>query len=113
MNINIAIRRQGQFILGDLIPLGEVGVEIIFSGKLTVRGNPAASGQGRAQSKLQDLLVENGQASGQARAYRAGEGVGLAPEEGGAGTENFALGQKLSMNLQADDRFIFHKVLRS
>jgi hypothetical protein len=112
LDVNVPIRGQGKLILGDLVSLGEVGVEIVFSGKLTVRGNPAVSGQGSSQGILQDRPVENWQASGKACTHRAGKGIGLVTKEGRAVAEDLALGQELGMNLQTDDGFIIHSRLR-
>ena len=95
-------------ILGDLVPLGEVGVEIVLPGEEALPVDPAVGRQGHLHHELHDLLVEDGQNPGHPEADGAGVGVGRRPELRGAAAEDLRLREELGMDLQPDDRFIFH-----
>jgi len=113
LDFHAPLGRQGKLVLGDLVSFGKVRVEVVFPGKLAERRDAAFGRQRGADRILDHFLIEERDASGEAGADRAGMGVGFPPEEGGTAAENFAAGQKLGVNLQADDRFIFHEILPS
>jgi hypothetical protein len=113
LDFHISLRCQGEFVLGDLVSLGKIRVEIVFSGELAVRCNSTVGGQSGAYRILYHFLVEDRETPREAGTHRAGVSVRLCPEEGGTPAKNLALGQKLGMNFKADYRFIFHGPLRS
>jgi hypothetical protein len=113
LDLHVPVRGQGEFILGNLVTLGKVRVKVIFPGELAVGGNLAVRGQRGAHRKFNDLLIEDRKTSGEPGANRAGVSIGLGSEESGTTAEDLTSGQKLGVNFQADDRFIFHDRLRS
>ena len=95
------------FELGDLVALGEVGVEVVLAGKDRALGDGAVGGQAGHDREFDDLLVQHRQSAGEAEADRAGLGIRLAAEAGGTAAEDLGLGLELDMDFQADDDFIF------
>ena len=54
----------GQIELGDLVGLGQIGVEVVFPVEPAVPGDGAAQGQGGPDGVLHHLPVEHGQRPG-------------------------------------------------
>ena len=94
--------------LRNLIPLRQVGVEIILARKPVRGGDHAAHGEAGAHGQLDRLTVEHGQHAGQTEANRAGLVVRVGLKRGGARAEQLAGGQQLGVHFQADDAFIVH-----
>ena len=113
IDVQVALDGDGQFVLGYLVSLGQVGIEVVFAGKPAVRRNGAVGGQGHAQGVVHDLAVEYRQHPGHAQADRADMGVGGGAELGGAAAEDFGGGFQLGMDFQSDDGFELHGVFRS
>ncbi len=105
-----ALDRQRQFILRDLIPLGEVRVEIILAREHADRRYPAPKGRGHQQRQVHRPFVYHRQAAGHSQADRAGGGVRLG--QGGidhrAAAEHLRAGAQFRVHFQADNRFPFH-----
>jgi hypothetical protein len=51
---------KGPFVLGDLISFGEIGIEIVFSGKSSMGVNGAAQGQPGTDGVFHRLFVQYG-----------------------------------------------------
>lgn len=66
-------------------------------------------GQGHFHGEFHDAAVEHRKDAGHSEAHGAGVSVGSGTEGRGTPAENLAPGEELSMNLQADDGFVFHK----
>ena len=108
LDIQMAVFRQGQLVLGDLVALGQVGVKIVFPGKDRLRIDPAVGGQGHLQGVLHRLLVQHRQRPGHPQADLADLGVGRRPEGGGAAAKDLAGGEQMGMDFQPDDGLVFH-----
>ena len=91
-DIHAAVFGKRQFILGNLVSLGQVGIKVVFARKPAVGDNPAVGGQGHPQGIFHDFSVQHRQHPRHAQAYRAGMGVGRGPEFRRAAAENFASG---------------------
>jgi hypothetical protein len=111
LDFHKALRCQREFVLRDLVSLGKVRVEIVFSGELAVRCNPTMGGQSGPYRILNHFPVKDRETPREPGTHRAGVGVRLCSEEGGTPAKNFAPRQKLGMNLKAHYRFIFHIAL--
>ena len=104
----LAVADDGEIELGDLVGLGEVGVEVVLPVEPAGPGDLPVQGQAHLHGVLQHLLVDHRQGAGHAHAHRAAVGVGGAAELGGAGAEDLGLGGELHVGLQTDDSFPGH-----
>jgi hypothetical protein len=93
--------------LGDLVALGEVGIEIIFAGEAGVFVDGAVEGERGAAGHFDDALIQHRKRAGEAEADGAGVGVGGVAEAGGAGAEDFCFGEELGVDFEADDGLVF------
>jgi len=107
-DVQMAVLRQGQFVLGNLVALGEIGIEIILPGKNRFFIDPAVGGQGHFQGEIHGLAVQDRQSPGHPQADLADLGVGRGSEMGGAAAENLAGGQEFGVDFQPDNRFVCH-----
>ena len=105
-DVEVAVLADRQFELGDLVPLGEVGIEVVLAGEDRARRDRAVGGQPGHDRVFDHLAVEDRQGSRQPQADRAGLGVGGVAEAGRAAAEDLAGGGQLDVDLQADDGFI-------
>jgi hypothetical protein len=96
----------GDFKLADLVALGQVGVEIIFTRKDAALGDVRTQRQAQLNGTLDRALVHHWQGAGQGQIHRASLGVGLCAKRGSGAAENFALRGKLCVGLEADDDFV-------
>jgi len=110
LNLNFAVFGNRQFELRNLISLGQVGIEVIFSGKLIALVDSEIAGQRQLDGVMDNLPVQHGQGPGHAETDRAGMGIGRRAECGGAAAENFTLSLHLGMDFQADYSFKFHDI---
>jgi hypothetical protein len=98
---------EGLIELGDLVALGQVGVEVIFAGEDGAFPDLAVEGERGEGGEFDGALVENGERSGEAEADRADVGVGRSAEFVGAAAEGLGLGEELDVDLETDDRLVF------
>src|SRR5262249_7448479 len=94
--------REGLVILRDLVALGKVGVEIVFSRENRSLVDAAAQRHSSERGKLNGAAIQNRHRTGQSQTHRAYVGVWLRAEGSRAGAENLARGQKLHVHLQPD-----------
>ncbi len=95
-------------VLGDLVPLGKIGVEVVLPGEVALPVEPAVGREGHPDHELHDLPVEHRQHPGHPEADGAGVGVGRRPELRRAAAEDLRIREELGVDLQPDDRFKFH-----
>ena len=107
-NIQRAVGDDGQFVLTDLVALGQVGVEIILAGEHRARRHRGLHGQAELGRHAHRFFIQHRQHTGQPQVHRAGLGIGLGAIRRGGTGEDFALGGELRVNLQPDDSFPFH-----
>ena len=88
-NIDISMFGKRLGILGNLIPFGEVRIEIVFPRKGAYLVNLTISRQCHFYCVLDDLPVQNGQDTGHTDAYGTGVGIGHGPKNSRAGAEYF------------------------
>ncbi len=108
LDVQSAVLTDGQLELGNLVALGQVGIEVVFAGEAVVPVQGGIRGQPQPDRKFHHPAVQNRQGSGHAQTDRAGMGVGRRAKLGGAGAEDLAVGLELGMHLQPDDGFKFH-----
>jgi len=109
-DVNKATHGQRELIHRNLIPLWEIRIEIILSGKKAIRSNSAGGRQTQFDCELHRLPVDHRKRAGLSGTHRTGLCIRFFPECGGTTTEYFRSGQELCMDFQADNRFIFHKI---
>ena len=97
--------------LGNLIVLGQVRIEVVFTVEFVVFLDIAVQRQASLDSEINNLLVQHRQCTGHTQANRAYMGVGQAAEGSGAAAECFSFGFQLGMNFQADNGNIFSHYL--
>jgi hypothetical protein len=95
-------------VLGNLVSLGEVGIEIIFPGENRFRRNGAPYRKSHPDRHGNGLAVDGGQRAGQPEADRTTVGVRRFPERHGTAAEQFCFCQKLGMHFEPRDHFVFH-----
>ena len=88
-DIDVTAQADGFIPLGDLVILGQVGIEIIFTVKFIEFLNVAVQSQTGADRKFNYPLVQHRQRARHAQADRAHMGIGFCAEFRGAGAECF------------------------
>ena len=101
---------QGLLVLGDLVTLGQVGVEIVLAGEDAGRINLTFERQGDPQGEFDGPPVNHGQCAGQPAADRADGRVGrrLRQVNDRAAAEHFGTGEQFGVDFQADDGLVGH-----
>ena len=113
LDVDITTSAYGQFVLANLIALGQIGIKIVFTSKDARRCDRAVGSQACFDCKLNDLFVEHRQNSRKSGAYRAGVLIRFATELGRTTAEDLRLCEQLGVNFESNDRFVFHKVRTS
>ena len=93
--------------MGNLIALGQVGIEIVLAVKLGKACDVAVESLSGNRSQLNISLAYAGHCTWQSKAYRTYAGVGHSTITIFACTECLCFCQKLSVNLTADYDFPF------
>ena len=107
VDLDPTIAAEGQLVHGDLVSLGQVGVKVVLAGKGRCLCNMAVEGQPDQDRLLHRPAVGDRQRPWKPQANRTDVGVGLSAENAGvAATEHLGPGQKLGMDLHADDGFV-------
>ncbi len=106
-DVDVAVLGEGLVELGDLIALGQVGVEVVFAGEDGAFADLAVESERGEGGELNGAAVEDGQRTGEAEADGADVGVGRRAEFVGAAAEGLGLGEELDVDLEADDGFVF------
>ncbi len=76
IDLQPAIRAEGQVILTDLVVLGQVGIVIILAVPFGKGGNPAIKGQRRLERELKGRPIHDRQDARHADTHRTGRRVG-------------------------------------
>jgi hypothetical protein len=88
-NINIAVLSDRQLIHADLIAFGQVWIKITLARPAARVGDLAVSGDGGANSELDDATIDDRQDAGKAGAHGAGVMVGGHAKFGRTATKIF------------------------
>ena len=110
-DINVTAQADRLIKLGNLIVLGQVRIEIVFTVKFVEFLNIAVQCQTCFNSEINNLLVQHRQSTRHTQAYRAYMGVRQTAEGSGAAAECFSFSFQLGMNFQADNGNIFSHYL--
>jgi hypothetical protein len=111
VDIEPPVAGQGEFVLGNLVTFGQVGIEVVLAGELAVGSDSAMGGEGHPESEFDHVAIQYGKHAGHTEAHRAGVGIGTCTEGRGTAAENLALREKLGVYFQSDDRFVCHEAL--
>jgi hypothetical protein len=100
---------KGAFILGDLIPFGQIGVKVVFASKSRMSVDRAIEGQTRTNGKFHGLFIQNRKRTrlaGTDRTYMTIRGFFITDQ---AITEELSLCFKLYMCFKADNDVVIHQ----
>ena len=112
INGQLTLLHDGQFVLADLIALGQIGIKIILAGKDRAAGDFGTDSQAEHCRHAHRLPVQHGQHARHPQIDGASLRIRLGAVSGGRPGENLALGGELGVDFQPDNRFPFHHVER-
>ncbi len=98
-----------QFVLGDLVALGQIGIEIVFAGEPRMLVDRAIEGKRGAHGHLDGALVQNGKRARKAEADGADVSVRRIAEPRGAAAEDLRFGEELDVDFKTDDGLVFRQ----
>jgi hypothetical protein len=93
-------------MLRDLVSFWEIGIEVIFPGKMIIPFNFAMTGQTHPDGELDGLAVEFGQRAGVSQGDRADMSIGFSAETGAVAAEKFRPGKQLRVHFEAHHYFV-------
>ena len=108
-HIDIAVLGERLVELGDLVALGQIGVEVVLAGEDGALADLAVECERGQRGELDGALVEDGQGSGQAEASGTDVGIRRGAEAVGAAAECLGLGEELDVDFESDDGFVFRE----
>ncbi len=103
-------RRQRQLVLRDLIPLGQIRVEVVFSGKNRLFVDRAVQCQGRLGGEIHGPPVQDRQSPGKPETDRADARVRGVPESRAAAAKNLRVREEPGVYFEPNDGFKSHEV---
>src|SRR5215510_3196301 len=95
-------------VLRDLIPLRQIRVKIVLSGKTAHTCNLPLHGQTRADGELYCLAIEHRQHPRHAETDRARLLIRIGLKHRRTGAKQFGFGQQLRVYLKANNTLVFH-----
>ena len=98
-----------QFVLRDLIALGQVRVEVILAGEAGMLVDRAVQRERSAHGHLHGAFVEHWQSTGEAETDGTDVGVWRIAEARRAAAKDLRPGEELDVDFQTDDRLIFRQ----
>ena len=98
-----------QFVLADLVTLGQVGVEVILAREDRAPRHAGVDCQPEFHRHAYRLGIEHGQHAGISQIDQVGLRVRRRPVGGGRAGEDLRAGQQLGMDLQPDDGLPLHQ----
>ena len=108
IQVNPPVFANRLFVLRDLIALGQVWIEIVFTRK-NIRGpNRTVQGQACSNGHFHGTFIDDWKRTWQSQANCAGLGIGRAAKFYPTPTKHFRLGSKLCMNFKTNDGFEVH-----
>jgi hypothetical protein len=108
-DIKVAVFSERQFVLRNLVALGEVGIEIVLAGEARALVHGAVERERGAHGHFDGALIENGKCAGEAEADGANVGVRRIAEARRAAAENLRFGEELNVDLEANDSLVFRQ----
>src|SRR5919199_5659633 len=105
-HVEVAAGADGGVVLGDLIPLRQVGVKVVLTRKHGPGRDFAIQSEPCHHPELDGLLVDDRQGARVPETDWAGVGVGLFTVGDPAGTEHLRLGGEMDVKLEPDDRLV-------
>ena len=94
-------------MLRYLVALGQVGVEIIFPGKIVFPNDLTVQSQAKLNSILDGLLIHHGQGARVSQGYGTDMGIGVIVKCRTIAAEQFALSKQLHVYFKTYDQFVF------
>ncbi len=110
---SVAAAAERLVVLGDLVALGQVGIEVVLAVEDRARRELGAEREADHQPEVHGARVGDGQAAGQPQADGAGARVGGLAEGELAAAEHLRRGRELDVDLQADDRLVLDGAARA
>src|SRR5690606_1963920 len=118
VDVEVTARANGLVIhrrsarLGDLVSLGQVGVEIVLARPHGTRLDVGAAGETQHDGTLHRPGVRNRQGSGEPEADGADQRVRFRAEFDAAAAEHLGVGGQLGMDFETDDDAVGHGEVR-
>lgn len=94
-------------MLAYLVAFGQVGVKIIFAGKIVVLFDTAIQCKAQPDSKFHCLLIHLWQSAGVRQSNRAYVGIGLAAKCSAVAAKQLAFCEQLGMHFKPDNCLVF------
>ena len=108
LDLYLAMLHHRQFVLADLVALGQVGIEIILAREHRTRRHRGLYRQAELGRHAHRFLIQYRQHPGQAQVHGAGLCVGRRAVGGGGAGEDLAIGGNLRVDLKPNYCFPFH-----
>uniref|UniRef100_E6PYF8 NAD-specific glutamate dehydrogenase n=1 Tax=mine drainage metagenome TaxID=410659 RepID=E6PYF8_9ZZZZ len=105
--VNVTVLGDGLVELRNLVTLGRVGVKVVFAGKDGALANLAVERKASEHGEFDGLAIEHRQRAGQAETCGAHVGIGRGTVPVGAAAEGLGRGEKLDVDFETDDGFVF------
>ncbi len=80
LHLNPAVLGDRLVVLGDLVVLGQIGIEVLFAVELAVLGHLQVESQGRLHRILQHLFIQHRQSAGEPEHHRIMWVLGSSPK---------------------------------
>ena len=107
-HVEMAAEADREGVLGDLVVLGDVGIEVALAVELADAGDLAVEQHAGHGAQAHGLAVEGRQRAGIAEADRADLRVGLGAGLRGAAAEHLRARLELDMDLESDGDLVVH-----
>ena len=111
-NFDPAMLGQRLVVLRNLVALGQIGIKVVFAREDRALAHLAVERQRGQRGKLDGLLVQHGQRSGQPQANRANVGVRIRAEPVGATAKRLGRREQLHVHFEADHGLVFRQNVR-
>ena len=111
-DLKVAVGRERQIVLADLITLGQVGVVVLLAVPLGERGDLAIEGHGGSQRQVKRLAIHHRQRSRADQCTRGTSACSAAPKLRAAPAEQLRPREQLHVNFQADDDCVVHTAIQ-
>ena len=105
----LALLDDRQFVLADLVALGQVRVKVVLTGEHRTSCHSGTDGQAERDGHSHHFAVQHRQHTWQAEVDGARLRVRFRAVGGGGAGENLALGSELGVDFQPDHSFPFHQ----
>ena|SRR5689334_8887842 len=105
-NLDVSVLSDGLVVLGNLVSLGQVGIEVVFAGEDRGLADLAIQRHGCTNRVLDGLSIQNRKRSRQSQAHRADVRIRRRAKLRRASAKRLRDGEQLDVYFQADYGFV-------